>query len=45
MQRYGEVRLAGVTPTNATGTLDQTYGAKWITDAERVLHAASAILD
>jgi iron complex outermembrane receptor protein len=31
-QRYGEVSLAGVTPTNATGTLDQTYGAKWITD-------------
>jgi iron complex outermembrane recepter protein len=31
-QRYGEVSLAGVTPTNATGTLDQTFGAKWITD-------------
>ena len=30
-QRYGEVSLAGATPTNATGTLDQTYGAKWIT--------------
>jgi iron complex outermembrane receptor protein len=31
-QRYGEVSVAGVTPTNATGTLDQTFGAKWITD-------------
>jgi len=31
-QRYGEVSLAGVTATNETGTLDQTYGAKWITD-------------
>ena len=31
-QRYGAVSLAGVTPTNATGTLDETYGAKWITD-------------
>ncbi len=31
-QRYGEVSLAGATPTNATGTLDQTYGAKWISD-------------
>jgi iron complex outermembrane receptor protein len=31
-QRYGEVSLAGTTPTNATGTLDQTYGAKWISD-------------
>jgi iron complex outermembrane recepter protein len=30
--RYGEVSVAGATPTNATGTLDQTYGAKWITD-------------
>src|SRR4030095_8299901 len=27
-QRYGAVSLAGVTPTNATGTLDETYGAK-----------------
>jgi hypothetical protein len=26
------VSLAGTTPTNATGTLDQTYGAKWISD-------------
>ena len=24
--------VAGATPTNATGTLDQTFGAKWITD-------------
>jgi iron complex outermembrane receptor protein len=32
-KRYGEVSVAGATPTNATGTLDQTYGAKWITDA------------
>jgi iron complex outermembrane receptor protein len=31
-QRYGEVSVAGATPTNATGTLDQTFGAKWITD-------------
>ena len=31
-QRYGEVSLAGGAATNATGTLDQTYGAKWITD-------------
>jgi iron complex outermembrane recepter protein len=32
-QRYGEVSIAGATPTNATGTLDQTFGAKWVTDA------------
>ena len=32
-QRYGEVSVAGTTPTNATGTLDQTFGAKWISDA------------
>lgn len=31
-QRYGEVSVAGNTPSNATGTLDQTYGAKWVTD-------------
>jgi iron complex outermembrane recepter protein len=31
-QRYGEVSVAGATPTNATGTLDQTFGAKWVTD-------------
>lgn len=31
-QRFGEVSIAGTTPTNATGTLDQTFGAKWITD-------------
>ena len=31
-QRYGEVSVAGATPTNTTGPLDQTYGAKWITD-------------
>jgi iron complex outermembrane receptor protein len=31
-QRYGQVSIAGTTPTNATGTLDQTYGAKWISD-------------
>jgi iron complex outermembrane receptor protein len=30
--RYGEVSVAGTAATNATGTLDQTYGAKWITD-------------
>jgi iron complex outermembrane receptor protein len=32
VQRYGEVSVAGVTATNATGTLDQTYGAKTISD-------------
>jgi iron complex outermembrane receptor protein len=32
VQRYGEVSVAGTTATNATGTLDQTYGAKTITD-------------
>ena len=31
-QRYGEVSIAGATPTNATGTLDQTFAAKWVTD-------------
>ena len=31
-QRYGEVSSAGVTATNGTGTLDQTFGAKWISD-------------
>ncbi|MEP6833141.1 MAG: TonB-dependent receptor [Gemmatimonas sp.] len=31
-QRYGEVSIAGATPTNATGPLDQTFGAKWVTD-------------
>jgi len=32
VQRYGEVSVAGATATNATGTLDQTYGAKTLTD-------------
>jgi iron complex outermembrane receptor protein len=32
VQRYGEVTVAGTTPTNTTGTLDQTYGAKTLTD-------------
>jgi iron complex outermembrane receptor protein len=32
VQRYGQVTVAGTTPTNATGTLDQTYGAKTLTD-------------
>ena len=32
LQRYGEVTVAGNTPTNTTGTLDQTYGAKTLTD-------------
>jgi iron complex outermembrane receptor protein len=32
VQRYGEVTVAGTTATNATGTLDQTYGAKTLTD-------------
>ena len=31
-QRYGQVSVAGVTATNGTGTLDQTFGAKWISD-------------
>ena len=31
-QRYGEVSIAGATPTNTTGKLDQTFGAKWISD-------------
>jgi iron complex outermembrane recepter protein len=31
-QRYGEVTTAGASATNATGTLDQTFGAKWISD-------------
>jgi iron complex outermembrane receptor protein len=31
-QRYGEVSVAGLTPTNVTGTLDQTFAAKWISD-------------
>ena len=30
--RYGQVSVAGTTATNATGTLDQTFGAKWISD-------------
>lgn len=32
-QRYGEVTTFGLTQTNAFGPLDQTFGAKWITDA------------
>jgi iron complex outermembrane receptor protein len=32
VQRYGEVSVAGTSPTNLTGTLDQTYGAKTVTD-------------
>jgi iron complex outermembrane receptor protein len=31
-QRYGQVSVAGTSATNATGTLDQTFGAKWISD-------------
>jgi len=31
-QRYGEVTVLGATATNTTGTLDQTFGAKWISD-------------
>ncbi|MEP6621399.1 MAG: TonB-dependent receptor [bacterium] len=31
-QRYGEVSLASPTASNATGTLDQTFSAKWISD-------------
>jgi iron complex outermembrane recepter protein len=31
-QRYGKVSVAGAAPTNTTGSLDQTFGAKWITD-------------
>lgn len=40
-QRYGQVSIAGTTPTNATGTLDQTYGAKWITDLSGAYTIAS----
>lgn len=32
VQRYGAVRVAGATATNATGPLDQTYNAKVVTD-------------
>ena len=32
VQRYGEVSVAGTSATNGTGTLDQTYGAKTLTD-------------
>ena len=32
LQRYGKVTVAGATPTNTTGTLDQTYAAKTLTD-------------
>jgi iron complex outermembrane receptor protein len=32
VQRYGKVSIAGATATNTTGTLDQTYGAKTLTD-------------
>jgi iron complex outermembrane receptor protein len=32
VQRYGQVSVAGTAATNATGTLDQTYGAKTLTD-------------
>jgi iron complex outermembrane receptor protein len=31
-QRYGEVSIAGTAASNTTGTLDQTFGAKWISD-------------
>ncbi|MDB4884511.1 MAG: TonB-dependent receptor, partial [Gemmatimonadetes bacterium] len=31
-QRYGQVTSFGSTPTNAYGPLDQTFGAKWVTD-------------
>jgi iron complex outermembrane receptor protein len=31
-QRFGQVTSYGTTPTNAYGPLDQTFGAKWITD-------------
>jgi len=32
VQRYGQVSVAGTTATNLTGTLDQTYSPKTITD-------------
>lgn len=32
-QRYGEVTTLGSAPTNVTGSLDQTYDARWISDA------------
>lgn len=31
-QRFGEVTMFGATATNAVGSLDQTFSAKWITD-------------
>jgi iron complex outermembrane receptor protein len=31
-QRYGQVTTLGTAPTNAFGPLDQTFGAKWVTD-------------
>ena len=31
-QRFGQVTSYGATPTNAYGPLDQTFGAKWISD-------------
>ena len=32
LQRYGEVNVAGATPTSPTGVLDQKYGAKFVMD-------------
>ncbi len=40
-QRYGEVSIAGATATNGTGTLDQTFGAKWISDVSASWSARS----
>jgi iron complex outermembrane receptor protein len=31
-QRYGQVTSYGTTPSNAFGSLDQIYSAKWVTD-------------
>ena len=51
-QRYGEVSIAGACPaatpnctavTNATGPLDQTFGAKWISDLSASWSAAVAM--
>jgi len=36
-QRYGEVTASAGNATAATGPLDQTFGAKWITDASASL--------
>ncbi|MBC8087359.1 MAG: TonB-dependent receptor [Phycisphaerae bacterium] len=43
-QRYGDVSLAGALPTNATGTLDQTFKAKWVSDVSASYRLATRFL-